>query len=65
MALADDIRALRDRVLADLNAAHDYYTDAITAWRTVLLVIAAGHKFENRNLSTGRTPTLRAKRQGT
>jgi len=27
MGLADDIRALCDRVLADLNTAHDYYTD--------------------------------------
>ena len=24
MTLADDVRALRDRVLTDLNAAHDY-----------------------------------------
>jgi hypothetical protein len=31
MALADKIRSLRDRVLADLNAAHDYYTDTKTA----------------------------------
>ncbi len=29
MTLADDIRALRDRVLADLNAAHDNFTDTI------------------------------------
>jgi hypothetical protein len=29
MALANDIRALRDRVLADLHAAHDYYSDTI------------------------------------
>ena len=35
MALADDIRALRDRVLADLNAAHDYYTDTKIAWDIV------------------------------
>ena len=35
MALADDIRVLRDRVLADLNAAHDYYADTKIAWQIV------------------------------
>ena len=32
MALADDIGALRERVLADLNSAHDYYMDTKIAW---------------------------------
>ena len=27
MALADQIQALRDQVLADLNAAYDYHAD--------------------------------------
>jgi hypothetical protein len=27
MALAHDIASLRDRALAELDAAHDYYTD--------------------------------------
>ena len=36
MALADDIRTLRDRVLAELNAAHDYYEETKTAWDIVL-----------------------------
>jgi hypothetical protein len=35
MTLADKIRALRDRVLADLNAAHDYYADSKFAWDIV------------------------------
>ena len=32
MALADDIGALRERALADLNSAHDYYTHTKIAW---------------------------------
>jgi hypothetical protein len=32
MALADSIRALRDRTLADLNATHDYYYERPTGW---------------------------------
>ena len=35
MALADDITALRDRVMADLNTAHDYYTDTKIAGKKV------------------------------
>lgn len=57
MALADDIRALRDRVLADLNAAHDYYADTKIAWDTVRQVIAAGHTFSIRNMTTGTVTT--------
>ncbi|HUG92881.1 MAG TPA: hypothetical protein VML55_18715 [Planctomycetaceae bacterium] len=57
MALADDLRALRDRVLADLNAAHDYYTDTKIAWDLVHQVIAAGHTFSIRNTTTGSVTT--------
>jgi hypothetical protein len=42
MALSDDIRTLRDQALADLAAAHDYYTDTKIAWRIVHKVIAEG-----------------------
>ena len=35
MALPDDIQALRDRVLADLDAAHDYYADTKIGWDLV------------------------------
>jgi hypothetical protein len=42
MALAEDLGALRDRVLADLDSAHDYYTDTKTAWRLVRKIVAAG-----------------------
>jgi hypothetical protein len=57
MALADDIRALRDRVLADLNGSHDYYTDTIIAWDMVLDFIAAGNTFSIRNMTTGSVTT--------
>ncbi len=57
MALADDIRALRDRVLADLNGAYDYYTDTKIAWDILVQVIAAGHTFSIRNMTTGTVTT--------
>ncbi|MGA2035810.1 MAG: hypothetical protein ABSG68_26485 [Thermoguttaceae bacterium] len=57
MALADDIRALRDRVLADLNAAHDYYADTKIAWRIAHKAIHAGAAFSIRNAVTGTMTT--------
>ena len=57
MALADDIRGLRDRVLADLTAAHDYYTDTKTAWDIVRQTISAGRTFSIQNLTTGTVTT--------
>jgi hypothetical protein len=57
MALTDDIRSLRDRVLADLNAAHDYYTDTKFAWDTVRKAIAAGQTFSLQNATTGSVTT--------
>src|SRR5438874_12656981 len=57
MALADDITALRDRVLADLDAAHDYYTDTTIAWDIVRSAIAAGRTLSIRNMTTGTVTT--------
>jgi hypothetical protein len=57
MPLANQIRVLRDRVLADLNEAHDYYTDTQIAWDTVRRAIAAGHTFSVRNTTTGTVTT--------
>jgi hypothetical protein len=57
MALADDIEALRDRVLAELTAAHDYYTDTKTAWDIVRQAIVAGQTFSIQNLTTGTVTT--------
>lgn len=67
MALADEIRSLRDRVLADLDFSHDYYTDTKTAWRLVLKAIASGDEFTNQNAITGTVTTqvdLAAKAHG-
>jgi hypothetical protein len=67
MALPDDIRALRDQVQTDLATAHDYYANTKIAWRIVHKVIAAGHIFTIRNLTTGTVTTqaeLGAKARG-
>jgi hypothetical protein len=57
MALAVDITALRDRVLTDLNAAHDYYSDTKIAWSIVGRAIAEGRTFSIRNMTTGTVTT--------
>jgi len=57
MALAADIAALRDRVLSDLNAAHDYYTDTKIAWEIVRRFIASGQTLSIRNMTTGTVTT--------
>ena len=67
MSLADDVRALRDRILAELDAAHDYYADTKIAWRIVHKVVAAGATFTVRNVVTGSVTTqadLSAKARG-
>ena len=43
MPLASDITALCDRTVADLNTAHDYYTDTKVAWEIVRRFIAIGN----------------------
>jgi hypothetical protein len=55
--LSEDLRALRDRTLADLNAAHDYYADTELAWKIVKEVIATGYKLSVRNTTTGTVTT--------
>ena len=57
MSLAQDIQALRERVLADLNVAHDYYEDTKTAWRIVRDVVATGKKITTTNAVTGTVTT--------
>jgi hypothetical protein len=53
MGLADDLQALRDRTLADLNAAHDYFTDTKSAWRIVRRVVKSGYAFTIEHRATG------------
>jgi len=57
MALSDDIKTLRDQILEDLAAAHDYYTDTKIAWQMVLKAISAGHKITVRNMTTSTVTT--------
>jgi hypothetical protein len=57
MALGDDIAELRDRVLADLNASHDYFVATKVAWAMVRQTIAVGRKLSIRNQATGTTMT--------
>jgi hypothetical protein len=67
MALAEEIRKLRDRALAELNRAHDYYTDTMIAWVIVDQFVAAGNTFTINNTATGTRTTqtdLAGKAQG-
>jgi hypothetical protein len=57
MALADDIRELRDRTLGELVRAYDYYTDTKMAWLIVREAIAAGYKVTERSPTTGSVTT--------
>ena len=57
MALSDDIRTLRDQILVDLTAEHDYYTDTKSAWQMVQDVISAGHEVTIRSTTTGTVTT--------
>ncbi|MGL4554928.1 MAG: hypothetical protein ACRC33_27490 [Gemmataceae bacterium] len=53
MPLAADIAALRDQVLADLSAAHDYYTNTKQAWRVVQRYVDSGQTVDFLNVHTG------------
>ena len=57
MPLADEIRALRDRVLLDLNIAHDYCEDTKVAWGLVHRYVVAGDTFTHQNPTTGTVTT--------
>ncbi len=57
MALAEDIAALRDRVLTDLNVAHDYYTETKIALEIVRRFIDSDETISLQNLATGTVTT--------
>jgi hypothetical protein len=76
MALADDIRALRDRALAELKAAHDYYSDTKIAWGIIRESVRAGNIFASKTtpgmaialeppLGEGNSPVLQSEQTGT
>lgn len=52
LALADDIKALSERVHADLEAAHDYYFNTKRVWRLVKQLVADGQHFTIVNRAT-------------
>lgn len=57
MSLANDIRVVRDRTLAELHAQYDYYLDTITVWEIARRAITAGDPFQIRNEPTGTVVT--------
>ena len=57
MSLADEIRLLRDRALADLRGVHDYYADTKIAWDIVHEYIADGKTLAVKNVVTGTVTT--------
>jgi len=70
MALAGDILALRERVLADLNAAFDYYSHTKIAWGIVRQSVLEGNKFALKDtfgIAIGEcgSPVLRISETGT
>jgi hypothetical protein len=57
MVLSAEIQALRERALADLGSAHDYYTDTKAAWGIVHEYVGAGNTFLIENTTTGTVTT--------
>jgi len=53
MPLVADIQLLRDLILSELEAVHDYYAYTRRAWQLVQRQIAAGKKLRFRNRATG------------
>ena len=60
MPLRDDLEALRDRTLARLSDAHDYFTYTKGAWRTLQLAVQRdGLRFSLQNIATKTTVSER------
>lgn len=53
MPLAEAIAAHRDRIVAELTAAHDYYESSRIAWWVVAWQVELGGAFSVRNPVTG------------
>jgi hypothetical protein len=53
MALADDVHDLENRILAALDAGHDYYTYTKRVWRLLQQDVNGGRRFNLRNVATG------------
>ena len=57
MPLAERIAELRDRALASLDDAHDYYFDSKTAWRLLQQDVRDGRHIDIVNPETGTAKT--------
>jgi len=57
MSLANALVTHRDRILADLDAAHDYYVNSIYSWRFLLKAITNGRRVRIQNKRTRNTTT--------
>jgi hypothetical protein len=57
VSFADDVRALKNRALTELTAAHDYHADTITAWQLLEQAILSGQTFSVTNSVTGTVTT--------
>jgi len=55
--LASPFSDLRDRIIDDLERAHDYYEHTKVAWEIVEQAITQGQTFSVRNLATGTLST--------
>jgi hypothetical protein len=55
MPLADDIRALRDRTIADLTAVHDYFFQSEVAWGLAGQALSSNPTLAFQNPVTGTT----------
>ena len=53
MSLANDIRRIEGRALADLDSSHDYHTYTKRVWRFVQEIAKEGRTFTYRNPATG------------
>lgn len=53
MALADDLRKLRDYSLAALDASHNYYAHSQAVWHLLDVSVTEGRKFTLHNPTTG------------
>lgn len=53
MSIADDIRALADRAMRDLDAVHDFFEHSRLVWRSFKTFVDQGYKISSQNLATG------------
>ena len=53
MPIADDIRAIGDRAIRQLDGVHDFFEHSKLAWETVKLAVEAGRQLTFESPATG------------